>query len=134
MVSGRRCGDMMDCVERDLFAIPLGGPYRSIKSPKRLDLFGYHFASNKNYVVLTVVVFVLIGMLVLALRRGSYGRLLIALRDRVAPLVKQGKTQEEVVAAKLTADYDGKVPEPGTTGDRFITQLYAELKAGAGSQ
>jgi glyoxylase-like metal-dependent hydrolase (beta-lactamase superfamily II) len=64
----------------------------------------------------------------------GHRNLMIALRDRVAPLVKQGKTQEEVVAAKLTADYDSKVPEPGTTGDRFITQLYAELKAGAGSQ
>jgi glyoxylase-like metal-dependent hydrolase (beta-lactamase superfamily II) len=64
----------------------------------------------------------------------AHRNLIIALRDRVAPLVKQGKTQEEVVAAKLNADYDAKVPEPGTTGERFITQLYAELKGGAGSQ
>ena len=64
----------------------------------------------------------------------GHRNLMIALRDRVAPLVKQGKTQEEVVAAKLNADYDNKVPQPGTTGERFITQLYAELKAGAGSQ
>jgi hypothetical protein len=52
----------------------------------------------------------------------------------VAPLVKQGRTQEEVVAAKLNADYDSKVPEAGTTGERFITQLYAELKAGSTNQ
>ena len=64
----------------------------------------------------------------------AHRNMMIALRDRVAPLVKQGKTQDEVVAAKVNADYDSKVPEPGTTGERFITQLYAELKAGAGSQ
>jgi glyoxylase-like metal-dependent hydrolase (beta-lactamase superfamily II) len=54
--------------------------------------------------------------------------MIIALRDRVAKLVQQGKSQAEVVASKPTADYDGKVPNPGTTGDRFIGQLYAELK------
>jgi len=54
--------------------------------------------------------------------------MVIALRDKVAPLVRDGKTQEQVVAAKLTADFDTKVQQPGTTGDRFIGQLYAELK------
>ena len=54
--------------------------------------------------------------------------MMVALRDRVAKLVAQGQTQEQVVAAKLTADYDAKVEQPGTTGERFITQLYAELK------
>jgi cyclase len=54
--------------------------------------------------------------------------MVIALRDKVAPLVRDGKTQEQVLAAKLTADYDTKVEQPGTTGDRFIGQLYAELK------
>ena len=52
----------------------------------------------------------------------------IALRDRVAKLVQQGQTQEQVIAAKLNADYDAKVPQPGTTGERFIGQLYAELQ------
>jgi cyclase len=54
--------------------------------------------------------------------------LVIALRDKVAALVKEGKTQEQVVAAKPTADFDAKVQQPGTTGDRFVGQLYAELK------
>ena len=54
--------------------------------------------------------------------------MIVAIRDRVAKLVAQGQTQEQVTAAKLTADYDAKVQEPGTTGDRFIGQLYAELK------
>jgi glyoxylase-like metal-dependent hydrolase (beta-lactamase superfamily II) len=54
--------------------------------------------------------------------------MILVLRDRVAKLVQQGKTQEEVLAAKVAADYDAKVPGVGTTGDRFIGQLYAELK------
>jgi glyoxylase-like metal-dependent hydrolase (beta-lactamase superfamily II) len=54
--------------------------------------------------------------------------MIIALRDRVAKLVQQGQTQEQVIAAKVNADYDAKVPQPGTTGERFIGQLYAELQ------
>jgi glyoxylase-like metal-dependent hydrolase (beta-lactamase superfamily II) len=53
----------------------------------------------------------------------------IAVRDRVAALVSQGKTEDEVVAAKVTADFDGKVQEAGTTGERFVRQAYADLKA-----
>ncbi len=54
--------------------------------------------------------------------------MIMGVRDKVAALVRQGKTLEEVVAAKPTADYDAKVPGIGTTGERFIGQLYAELK------
>jgi glyoxylase-like metal-dependent hydrolase (beta-lactamase superfamily II) len=54
--------------------------------------------------------------------------MITAIRDKVAPLVRQGKTLEQVIAAKPTADFDAKVPSVGTTGDRFIGQLYAELQ------
>jgi len=54
--------------------------------------------------------------------------MIVAIRDKVAPLVKQGRTLEQVIAAKPTADFDAKVPSVGTTGDRFIGQLYAELQ------
>jgi glyoxylase-like metal-dependent hydrolase (beta-lactamase superfamily II) len=53
--------------------------------------------------------------------------MMVALRDRVAQLLKKGQTQEQILAAKLTADYDAKVPQAGTTGERFIGQLVAEL-------
>ena len=50
-------------------------------------------------------------------------------RDKVAPLVRQGKTQEEVIAAKLTAEFDSKVTgATPMTADRFVGQLYQELK------
>ncbi|OFV94150.1 MAG: hypothetical protein A3G76_00910 [Acidobacteria bacterium RIFCSPLOWO2_12_FULL_65_11] len=55
--------------------------------------------------------------------------MIVALRDKVAPLVRQGKTQEEVVAAKLTNEFDSKVTgATAMTGDRFVGQVYAELK------
>ena len=53
--------------------------------------------------------------------------MMLVLRDRVATLIKQGKTLPEINASKPTADYDSKVEQPGTTGERFIGQLYAEL-------
>jgi glyoxylase-like metal-dependent hydrolase (beta-lactamase superfamily II) len=55
--------------------------------------------------------------------------LVLAVRDRVAPLVGQGKSEDEVVAAKVTADLDSKVQQAGTTGERFVRQVYQELKA-----
>ncbi len=56
--------------------------------------------------------------------------MIIAIRDRASRLVQQGKTQQEVVAAKLTADYDARVPGGAAANpDRFVGQVYAELKA-----
>jgi cyclase len=52
----------------------------------------------------------------------------IAIRDRVAALVRQGKTQEEVLAAKPTSEYDARVLQAAQTSDRFVGQLYAEIK------
>jgi glyoxylase-like metal-dependent hydrolase (beta-lactamase superfamily II) len=47
----------------------------------------------------------------------------------VAALVKQGKSQDEVIAAKPAASFEAKVKEGGMTEDRFVGQVYAELKA-----
>jgi cyclase len=55
--------------------------------------------------------------------------MIVAIRDKIAPLVAQGKTQDEVLAAHPTADYDAKVPNSKETTDRFVTQVYQELKA-----
>ena len=53
----------------------------------------------------------------------------LTVRDRVARLVDQGKTENDVVAAKVNADLDATVQEAGTTGERFVRQVFAELKA-----
>jgi cyclase len=56
--------------------------------------------------------------------------IIIGVRDKIAPMVKKGMTVEQVIAAKPTSDYDAKVQGIGTTGERFVGQLYAELKGG----
>jgi glyoxylase-like metal-dependent hydrolase (beta-lactamase superfamily II) len=53
--------------------------------------------------------------------------MIVAIRDKIAKMTQQKMTLEQVLAAKPTADYDAKVPGVGTTGDRFVGQLYAEL-------
>lgn len=54
--------------------------------------------------------------------------MILAIRDKVAKLVEEGKTQDEVLAAKPTSDYDARVPNSAETTQRFVTQLYLELK------
>jgi glyoxylase-like metal-dependent hydrolase (beta-lactamase superfamily II) len=59
----------------------------------------------------------------------AHSDMMKAVRDKVAALIKQNKTQEEVVAAKVTAEFDGKVTgATPQTADRFVGQLYQELK------
>lgn len=53
--------------------------------------------------------------------------MIVVIRDRVATMIKEGKNAQQILAAKPTADYDSKIQEVGTTADRFINQLYAEL-------
>jgi cyclase len=56
--------------------------------------------------------------------------LIVTIRNRVSALIAQGKSQEEVIAAKPLNDLDARVQQAGTTGDRFLGQVYADLKAG----
>lgn len=55
--------------------------------------------------------------------------MILSIRDKVAQLMKQGKSDKDVIAAHPTADYDAKVPMASMTADRFVGQLYAELKS-----
>jgi cyclase len=54
--------------------------------------------------------------------------MIVSVRDKVAQLMEQGKSEQDVLAAHPTADFDSKVSQPGTTADRFVGQLYAEMK------
>src|SRR5271156_1565763 len=53
--------------------------------------------------------------------------MILVIRDKVAALVQQGKSVDEVLAAKPTSDYDS-IPNASTTSERFVRQLYAQLK------
>jgi glyoxylase-like metal-dependent hydrolase (beta-lactamase superfamily II) len=66
-----------------------------------------------------------------------YRDMILAVRTKVEALIQQGKSLEEVLAAKVTAPYDAKVPggllpagNAGTSADRFVRMVYAQLKAG----
>jgi cyclase len=53
---------------------------------------------------------------------------ILAMRDRMLPLVEQGMTLEQVLAAKLTADTDASVPNGAATSEEFVRWMYAELR------
>ncbi len=55
--------------------------------------------------------------------------MVLTIRERIAALLAQGKTEDEVVAAKVTADFDGRIQQAGTSAERFVRLVYAELKA-----
>jgi cyclase len=60
-----------------------------------------------------------------------YRDMIVAVADKVRGLIAQGKTLQEVQAAKLTAPYDARTAG-GTdaSAERFIAAVYAELKSG----
>lgn len=54
---------------------------------------------------------------------------LSAIAAKVQELVAQGKTLDEVQAAKVTAPYDAKLAgSTGASSERFVAELYQELK------
>ena len=65
-----------------------------------------------------------------------YRDMILAVEAKVQKLISQGLTREEVLAAKVTAPFDAKVPGgllpagAGTSADRFVGMVYSELKAG----
>lgn len=54
--------------------------------------------------------------------------MILAIRDRIAPMVARGQTVEQVIEAKPTATYDARVPQGPETSERFIRALYTALQ------
>jgi len=60
-----------------------------------------------------------------------YRDMIVAIADKVGQMIAQGKSQQEVLAAKLTAPYDAKTAGgTDSSADRFINAVYQELKSG----
>jgi glyoxylase-like metal-dependent hydrolase (beta-lactamase superfamily II) len=65
-----------------------------------------------------------------------YRDMIFAIQGKVAQLIQQGKSLQDVLAAHVTAPFDASVPGgllpagAGTSADRFITEVYQELKGG----
>jgi cyclase len=64
-----------------------------------------------------------------------YRDMILGVRKSVQQMISAGNSQQQILAAKLTASYDAKVPGGlaplpaglGTSADRFISELYTEL-------
>ncbi len=77
------------------------------------------------------------GTIIHAADIAPYRDMILDIQAKVLQMVKDGKSLQEVLAAKLTSPYDAKVPGGlaplpagfGTSADRFVGTLYAELKA-----
>ena len=62
--------------------------------------------------------------------------MMLAVRDRITKMIKEGKSEADIVAAKPWADFDSKVPQSDakvgntntTVSQRFATQVFAELR------
>ncbi len=65
-----------------------------------------------------------------------YRDMILGVQAKVQQMIAQGKTEAEVLAAKVTAPYDAKVPGGllpagnGTSADRFVRMVYQQLKDG----
>jgi glyoxylase-like metal-dependent hydrolase (beta-lactamase superfamily II) len=64
-----------------------------------------------------------------------YRDMIFAVQEKVRAMIAQGASEQQVLAAKLTAPYDAKVPGGllpaaggGTSADRFVRAVYQELK------
>jgi cyclase len=53
--------------------------------------------------------------------------LILAVRDKVAALLAQNKTLEEIIAARPTTEFDAQVPRGAQTADSFVTWMYESL-------
>lgn len=56
----------------------------------------------------------------------EFRKMLVTVRDRVADLVKRGKSLDEVADAKPTAEFDATYGDPGRL---FLPVIYGDLKA-----
>ena len=62
--------------------------------------------------------------------------MMLAVRDRISKMIKEGKSEADVIAAKPWSDFDTKIPQSDakvgntqvTVSQRFATQVYAELR------
>ena len=59
---------------------------------------------------------------------GDYRQMLMTVRGRIQALIDQGKSEDEIVAAKPNADYDAKLRVSAQAAGNFIRVVYRSLK------
>ena len=68
------------------------------------------------------------GALVTKKEVAEFRDVLVTVRDRVAALVKQGKSEADVVAARPTKEFDAKWNNDQRRADNFVRAVYFDLK------
>jgi hypothetical protein len=58
---------------------------------------------------------------------GAFRDMLVAVHDRIEPMIAQGKTVEQVLAAHPTADLDARWGHGPVTPERFVRTAYAAI-------
>jgi glyoxylase-like metal-dependent hydrolase (beta-lactamase superfamily II) len=64
-----------------------------------------------------------------------YREMILSVQAKVQQMIHQGNSLQQVLAAKVTAPYDAKVPGgllpagAGTSADRFVSMVYSQLAA-----
>jgi len=74
-------GQLMDKL---IFTSSWAFAFNNPLSAGHLGILGYHFQSERSNVILMTVMFVIVALVVVAVRRGRLGRILIAMRDSQA--------------------------------------------------
>ncbi|MGH7717292.1 MAG: hypothetical protein ACREON_00400 [Gemmatimonadaceae bacterium] len=59
----------------------------------------------------------------------AYRDMLVAVRNRIEPLLRSGRTVEDVVAFKPTAAFDARWGRGLVTADRFVAMVYSSLSS-----
>jgi cyclase len=65
-----------------------------------------------------------------------YRDMILGIQAKVQQMINEGKSEQQVLAARVTAPYDAKVPGglmragAGTSADRFVSMVYSQLKGG----
>jgi branched-chain amino acid transport system permease protein len=93
---------------------------------ERLKLFGLEFTSERSFLILTTVVFAILGVGLVALRRSAFGRRLIALRDSEAASATVGVNilETKLVVFALSAGMSG-------FAGAFMVQHFKTLSSGS---
>ena len=58
----------------------------------------------------------------------EYREVMVALRDRITRLIKEGKTLSEAIAARPTRDFDAHWANGPIRPDQLVEEIYADLK------
>jgi cyclase len=75
------------------------------------------------------------GTIITRAELAPYREMIVSVRTTVQQMILSGKSRQDILAAKVTAGYDAKVPGGqiplpaglGTSADRFVSEVYEEL-------